>query len=166
MQDQHFPLVFKFSIAIKLSMSKHVFSHGQCEVTSALKEMGTQMVPLRVMNPLKAIPSMYSWAPLQQNFVVCCISLWYIVFLCCMLYFFVVCCISLFYVVFLCCMLYFFVVYCISLWYVVFLCCMLYFFVVCCISLLYVVFLCCTCMLYFLTELGISSSQTTFIQSK
>ncbi|KAL4227030.1 Histone-lysine N-methyltransferase ezh1 [Mactra antiquata] len=41
-----------------------------CEVTSAIKELSSQSVPLRVMNPLKPIPNMYSWAPLQTNFVV------------------------------------------------------------------------------------------------
>ncbi|XP_060574503.1 histone-lysine N-methyltransferase EZH2-like [Ruditapes philippinarum] len=42
----------------------------KCEITSAIKELGVQSVPLRMMNPLKPIPSMYSWAPLQQNYVV------------------------------------------------------------------------------------------------
>lgn len=42
----------------------------KAEVTSGFREFGTQVVPLRVMNALKPIPSMYSWAPLQQNFVV------------------------------------------------------------------------------------------------
>lgn len=42
----------------------------KCEVTSAIKELNQQTVPLRVMNTLKPIPNMYSWAPLQQNYVV------------------------------------------------------------------------------------------------
>ncbi|WAR25032.1 EZH2-like protein [Mya arenaria] len=41
-----------------------------CEVSSCVKELASQSVPLRVMNSLKPIPFMYSWAPLQQNFVV------------------------------------------------------------------------------------------------
>lgn len=41
----------------------------KCEVTSGAN-YPTQTVPLRVMNAVKPIPTMYSWAPLQQNFMV------------------------------------------------------------------------------------------------
>ena len=49
-------------------------------------------------------------------FLVCCVSLLFVVFLCCLLCFLIVCCVSLLFVVFLCCLLGFFVV---------FLCCLL-----------------------------------------
>jgi len=44
-------------------------SSKKCEVTSCMG-FPTQSGPLRVMNPVKNVPTMYSWAPLQQNFMV------------------------------------------------------------------------------------------------
>lgn len=44
-------------------------SAKKCEVTSGMG-FPTQSGPLKIMNPVKAIPTMYSWAPLQQNFMV------------------------------------------------------------------------------------------------
>ncbi|KAK7507789.1 hypothetical protein BaRGS_00000754 [Batillaria attramentaria] len=41
----------------------------KCEVTSGAN-FPSQTEPLRVMNAVKPIPTMYSWAPLQQNFMV------------------------------------------------------------------------------------------------
>lgn len=44
-------------------------SSKKCEVTSGMG-FPTQSGPLRMMNPVKNVPTMYSWAPLQQNFMV------------------------------------------------------------------------------------------------
>ncbi|XP_055959370.1 histone-lysine N-methyltransferase EZH2 [Patella vulgata] len=41
----------------------------KCEVINKMN-MPNQTVPLRVMNALKMIPTMYCWAPLHQNFMV------------------------------------------------------------------------------------------------
>jgi len=44
-------------------------SAKKCEVTSGMG-FPTQSGPLRMMNAVKAIPTMLNWAPLQQNFMV------------------------------------------------------------------------------------------------
>jgi len=41
----------------------------QCEVESGMYN-SIQSVPLRLLNALPSVPVMYSWAPLQQNFMV------------------------------------------------------------------------------------------------
>ena len=41
----------------------------QCEVESGMYN-NVQSVPLRLLNALPSVPVMYSWAPLQQNFMV------------------------------------------------------------------------------------------------
>ncbi|KAL3855762.1 hypothetical protein ACJMK2_014964 [Sinanodonta woodiana] len=42
----------------------------KCEVVSGMKDFPTQTVSVRIMNPLKSLPIMYAWAPIQQNFMV------------------------------------------------------------------------------------------------
>ncbi|XP_059160972.1 histone-lysine N-methyltransferase EZH2-like isoform X2 [Physella acuta] len=44
-------------------------SAKKCEVTSGMG-FPTQSGPLKTMMPVKSIPTMYSWAPVQQNFMV------------------------------------------------------------------------------------------------
>ncbi|XP_005096267.1 histone-lysine N-methyltransferase EZH2 [Aplysia californica] len=44
-------------------------SAKKCEVTSSMG-FPIQSGPLKIMNPVKSIPTMYSWAPVQQNFMV------------------------------------------------------------------------------------------------
>ena len=51
------------------TLSLYPCSSSQCEVTSAMG-FPTQSGPLKTMLLVKAIPTMYSWAPVQQNFMV------------------------------------------------------------------------------------------------
>ncbi|BFZ21675.1 hypothetical protein BsWGS_24714 [Bradybaena similaris] len=44
-------------------------SAKKCEVTSGMG-FPTQSGPLKIVMPVKSIPTMYSWAPVQQNFMV------------------------------------------------------------------------------------------------
>ncbi|XP_070570486.1 histone-lysine N-methyltransferase EZH2-like isoform X2 [Ptychodera flava] len=48
----------------------HVPVTRKCVVESGLDEPTTQMVPLHVFNNTTSIPTFFTWAPLQQNFMV------------------------------------------------------------------------------------------------
>lgn len=43
----------------------------QCTVDSGFSEFPRQVIPLKTLNAVASVPVMYSWSPLQQNFMVC-----------------------------------------------------------------------------------------------
>lgn len=43
----------------------------QCTVDSSFSEFSRQVIPLKTLNAVASVPVMYSWSPLQQNFMVC-----------------------------------------------------------------------------------------------
>lgn len=43
----------------------------QCTVDSSFSEFPRQVIPLKTLNAVASVPVMYSWSPLQQNFMVC-----------------------------------------------------------------------------------------------
>ena len=42
----------------------------QCTVDSGFTEFQRQLIPLKTLNAVASVPVMYSWSPLQQNFMV------------------------------------------------------------------------------------------------
>uniref|UniRef100_A0A8C7P4K6 [histone H3]-lysine(27) N-trimethyltransferase n=1 Tax=Oncorhynchus mykiss TaxID=8022 RepID=A0A8C7P4K6_ONCMY len=42
----------------------------QCTVDSGFSEFSKQVIPLKTLNAVASVPVMYSWSPLQQNFMV------------------------------------------------------------------------------------------------
>nr|XP_023689332.1 histone-lysine N-methyltransferase EZH2-like [Paramormyrops kingsleyae]XP_023689333.1 histone-lysine N-methyltransferase EZH2-like [Paramormyrops kingsleyae] len=42
----------------------------ECTVDSGFSEFSSQVIPLKTLNAVASIPVMYSWSPLQQNFMV------------------------------------------------------------------------------------------------
>ncbi|KAG9355963.1 hypothetical protein JZ751_000807 [Albula glossodonta] len=42
----------------------------QCTVGSGFSEFSKQVIPLKTLNAVASVPVMYSWSPLQQNFMV------------------------------------------------------------------------------------------------
>lgn len=38
---------------------------------SSFSEFPRQVIPLKTLNAVASVPVMYSWSPLQQNFMVC-----------------------------------------------------------------------------------------------
>ncbi|MEQ2293273.1 Histone-lysine N-methyltransferase ezh2 [Ameca splendens] len=42
----------------------------ECTVESGFSEFPRQMIPLKTLNAVASVPVMYSWSPLQQNFMV------------------------------------------------------------------------------------------------
>lgn len=42
----------------------------QCTVDSGFSEFSRQVIPLKTLNAVASVPVMYSWSPLQQNFMV------------------------------------------------------------------------------------------------
>lgn len=42
----------------------------QCTVDSGFSEFPRQVIPLKTLNAVASVPVMYSWSPLQQNFMV------------------------------------------------------------------------------------------------
>uniref|UniRef100_A0A4W5JT13 [histone H3]-lysine(27) N-trimethyltransferase n=1 Tax=Hucho hucho TaxID=62062 RepID=A0A4W5JT13_9TELE len=42
----------------------------ECTVASGLSEFSKQVIPLKTLNAVASVPVMYSWSPLQQNFMV------------------------------------------------------------------------------------------------
>lgn len=42
----------------------------QCTVDSGFTEFSRQVIPLKTLNAVASVPVMYSWSPLQQNFMV------------------------------------------------------------------------------------------------
>lgn len=47
-----------------------VFFFLQCTVDSGFPEFSRQVIPLKTLNAVASVPVMYSWSPLQQNFMV------------------------------------------------------------------------------------------------
>lgn len=43
---------------------------AQCTVDSGFSEFPRQVIPLKTLNAVASVPVMYSWSPLQQNFMV------------------------------------------------------------------------------------------------
>uniref|UniRef100_A0A3B3YIS9 Histone-lysine N-methyltransferase EZH2 n=1 Tax=Poecilia mexicana TaxID=48701 RepID=A0A3B3YIS9_9TELE len=42
----------------------------ECTVESGFSEFPRQVIPLKTLNAVASVPVMYSWSPLQQNFMV------------------------------------------------------------------------------------------------
>lgn len=49
---------------------EHVCVCLQCTVDSSFSEFPRQVIPLKTLNAVASVPVMYSWSPLQQNFMV------------------------------------------------------------------------------------------------
>lgn len=47
-----------------------IISVWQCSVDSGFAEFSRQVIPLKTLNAVASVPVMYSWSPLQQNFMV------------------------------------------------------------------------------------------------
>uniref|UniRef100_A0A8C7L6P1 Histone-lysine N-methyltransferase EZH2 n=1 Tax=Oncorhynchus kisutch TaxID=8019 RepID=A0A8C7L6P1_ONCKI len=53
----------------------------ECTVDSGFSEFSKQVIPLKTLNAVASVPVMYSWSPLQQNFMVNTHTLIHLVFL-------------------------------------------------------------------------------------
>uniref|UniRef100_A0A8C4T559 [histone H3]-lysine(27) N-trimethyltransferase n=1 Tax=Erpetoichthys calabaricus TaxID=27687 RepID=A0A8C4T559_ERPCA len=53
-----------------LSGIESLSSAPECTVDSGFSEFSKQVIPLKTLNAVASVPVMYSWSPLQQNFMV------------------------------------------------------------------------------------------------
>uniref|UniRef100_G3PG18 [histone H3]-lysine(27) N-trimethyltransferase n=1 Tax=Gasterosteus aculeatus aculeatus TaxID=481459 RepID=G3PG18_GASAC len=51
-------------------LHRRFFLSAQCTVDSGFSEFPRQVIPLKTLNAVASVPVMYSWSPLQQNFMV------------------------------------------------------------------------------------------------
>uniref|UniRef100_A0AAX7UG29 [histone H3]-lysine(27) N-trimethyltransferase n=1 Tax=Astatotilapia calliptera TaxID=8154 RepID=A0AAX7UG29_ASTCA len=73
---------FRRADEVKVRLRTHTQTHtaafmlqllrevGSCTVESGFSEFPRQVIPLKTLNAVASVPVMYSWSPLQQNFMV------------------------------------------------------------------------------------------------
>ncbi|XP_057360849.1 histone-lysine N-methyltransferase EZH2 isoform X3 [Manis pentadactyla] len=65
----YFWLDFPLQLPVVQPHSRLLYQLVDCSVTSDL-DFPTQVIPLKTLNAVASVPIMYSWSPLQQNFMV------------------------------------------------------------------------------------------------
>ncbi|KAF3819459.1 hypothetical protein GH733_013609 [Mirounga leonina] len=67
--NYYFWLDFPLQLPVVQPHSRLLYQLVDCSVTSDL-DFPTQVIPLKTLNAVASVPIMYSWSPLQQNFMV------------------------------------------------------------------------------------------------